>query len=161
MKNTKPSKSFPSIHYNGNYTMTSEQTPPMDKPAFTEEELDALREKRSKTFFPGPYESTLTKEDGDERWIITTANGGFHIATVENGQPGDTLDTEANTAKLLASAPDLYEALALLTPYAEFASEQMYDGTQGHQQRETAKQRLEKARAALSKANPRRKEEGR
>lgn len=34
-----------------------------------------------------------------------------HIATIENGQPGDSLDTEAATAHLFTAAPLLYEAL--------------------------------------------------
>ncbi len=60
---------------------------------------------------PGPWIKRKGIEGDTERWIIVS--GGeipFHIATIENGQPGDFLDTEEATACLLESAPDLLGA---------------------------------------------------
>lgn len=50
--------------------------------------------------------------DGDEtRWgVIQSLDGsdeGFCIATIENGAPGDTLDTEAANAHLFAASKEL------------------------------------------------------
>lgn len=50
--------------------------------------------------------------DDDTRWTVCTA-GEMHycIATIENGQPGDTLETEKQRAHLFAAAPDLLAAM--------------------------------------------------
>jgi hypothetical protein len=45
--------------------------------------------------------------DGERRWFV---------ATIENGAPGDTLDTEEANALLIASAPDLLAALRAIVP---------------------------------------------
>ena len=65
---------------------------------------------------PGPWKSHLGAEDDPERWIVVADNGTrpYIIATVENGQPGDTLDTEKATADLIAAAPKMVAALQLL-----------------------------------------------
>jgi len=50
--------------------------------------------------------------DGDpERWVVVSESSPhFHVATIENGQPGDTCETEGHTARLFAAAPELLEA---------------------------------------------------
>jgi len=62
---------------------------------------------------PGPLKAEKGAEFDPGRWIIVADNGTkpWVIATIENGQPGDSLDTEEATAKLFAAAPELLEAL--------------------------------------------------
>jgi hypothetical protein len=36
---------------------------------------------------------------------------GYLVATIENGAPGDFCDTEYANARLIAAAPELFEAL--------------------------------------------------
>lgn len=62
---------------------------------------------------PGPFIASKGSEDDPERWIVLADNGTqpFVIATIENGQPGDTLDTEEATAHLFAAAPEMLEVL--------------------------------------------------
>jgi hypothetical protein len=65
---------------------------------------------------PGPYKAVKGTEDEPDRWIIVADNGTqpYHIATVENGQPGDSLDTEEATAIMLAASHEALEALQVL-----------------------------------------------
>lgn len=64
------------------------------------------------THTPGPWKATKGHEDEPDRWVIVAAGEKhFHIATIENGQPGDTLETEGHTARLIAAAPEMLEAL--------------------------------------------------
>lgn len=62
---------------------------------------------------PGPFLARKGTEHDPERWIVVANNGAraYLIATIENGQPGDTLETEAATAKLFAAAPELLSSL--------------------------------------------------
>ncbi len=62
---------------------------------------------------PGPLRAEKGVEDEPERWVVVADNGTrpYVIATTENGQPGDTLETEGYTAHLFAAAPDLLEVL--------------------------------------------------
>ncbi len=66
----------------------------------------------SAPFTPGPWKPVCGLDDDNTRWSVVAAasNHEWHIATIENGQPGDSLETEAATASLIAAAPDLYEA---------------------------------------------------
>lgn len=59
---------------------------------------------------PGPWSAQQLTPD---RWTIVADQGvrRYHIATVENGQPGDTLETEGATARLMAAAPELLACL--------------------------------------------------
>jgi len=41
------------------------------------------------------------------------ASKGWDVATIENGQPGDTCETEGYTAKLFAAGPELLAACEL------------------------------------------------
>lgn len=61
---------------------------------------------------PGPWKPIRGVDEDETRWIVVSASGGneWHIATIENGQPGDSLETETATGHLIAAAPDLYEA---------------------------------------------------
>lgn len=62
---------------------------------------------------PGPWVAVSGRESGgSDRWSIVSGGATpWLIAVVENGQPGDTLETEACTARLIAAAPDLLAAL--------------------------------------------------
>lgn len=74
---------------------------------------------------PGPW----TADHGDcmeqdsERWSVFAERDGkqYFVATIENGAPGDTLDTEEANAKLMAAAPDMLEVLreVALPPYPD------------------------------------------
>jgi len=65
---------------------------------------------------PGPYKAIKGSEDEEDRWIIVADNGTkpYHIATVENGQPGDSLETEEATAHMLAASHETLHALQIL-----------------------------------------------
>lgn len=61
---------------------------------------------------PAPWKASKGDEDEPERWLILAdAPLAFHIATIENGQPGDTMDTEGATAAVMAAAPEMLAAL--------------------------------------------------
>jgi hypothetical protein len=79
------------------------------------EALSALRDARSKSFTPGPYKAQQGVEDEPERWTIVADNGTrpYMIAVIENGQPGDTCETEGHTARLLAAAPLMLEEIEI------------------------------------------------
>jgi hypothetical protein len=67
------------------------------------------------THTPGPWsvERGDVLDSDSERWsVLTTGPRRYFIATVENGAPGDTLETELANARLIAAAPDLLEAAA-------------------------------------------------
>jgi hypothetical protein len=70
-------------------------------------------------FTAGPWAASKGTEDEDERWIIV--HGGekpWHIATIENGQPGDCLATEAATAALIAVAPEMHALIYRLATWS-------------------------------------------
>lgn len=57
---------------------------------------------------PGPWVPEQGIEDEEDRWGVFFAGPKpWHIATIQNGAPGDTLDTEEANARLIAAAPDL------------------------------------------------------
>ena len=68
-----------------------------------------METKQSNT--PGPWKALKggTPLDPDpERWCVVTCGPiTYCIASIENGAPGDTLETEGANAHLLAAAPDL------------------------------------------------------
>jgi len=70
---------------------------------------------------PGPWKTLRGVDDDDTRWIVVAAGSDreYLIATIENGQPGDCLETEAATASLVSAAPDL---LAALKEYIEWGA---------------------------------------
>lgn len=62
---------------------------------------------------PGKWVALKTVDGDDERWTVCTA-GPIHyqIATIENGVPGDTLETEALNARFIAASPEMAMALS-------------------------------------------------
>ena len=62
---------------------------------------------------PGPWMASRGMEDEPERWDVlqNTDEKHYIIATIENGAPGDTMDTEAANANLIAAAPELLAEL--------------------------------------------------
>lgn len=61
---------------------------------------------------PAPWIAKRGTEDEAERWCVYTDGPlNYHIATIENGAPGDTLETEGGNAHLIAAAPVLLLAL--------------------------------------------------
>lgn len=58
---------------------------------------------------PGPFIADRGTEDEPDRWYVLQDRPGkkFLIATIENGAPGDTLETEGANARLFAAADDL------------------------------------------------------
>ena len=58
---------------------------------------------------PGPWTASMGTEDDNERWCVLN-EAGYLLATVENGAPGDTLETEEANARLIAAAPGLLAA---------------------------------------------------
>ncbi len=61
---------------------------------------------------PGKWVAIKGIDDDAERWgVYTEGPQHFHLATIENGAPGDTLETEGHNARLIAAAPALLEAL--------------------------------------------------
>lgn len=62
---------------------------------------------------PGPWTARNGIEDDDHlRWgVVQAGPTPYLIAVVENGAPGDTLQTERANAHLIAAAPALLAAL--------------------------------------------------
>ena len=90
-------------------------------------------------------------EDDIERWSIVADNGTrpYHIATIENGQPGDCCATEGATAHLIAAAPHLLAALQSLLTASEWADETGYVDGVGFMDLDTIQAN---ARLAITKA---------
>ena len=65
---------------------------------------------------PAPWKAQCGIEDDETRWIVVADGGAkpWLLATVENGQPGDCLETEKATAHLIAAAPDLLAVLTIV-----------------------------------------------
>lgn len=64
-------------------------------------------------FTPGPLIARKGIEAGDEhRCGVFAVRDGveYHVATIENGAPGDICETEFANATLFAAAPELHEA---------------------------------------------------
>lgn len=72
---------------------------------------------------PGEYEAVSMPEGSAERWSVCIVGPGWHIATIENGAPGDSLETEKANAQLFASAPDLLAACEAMQSIAWMARE--------------------------------------
>ncbi len=77
-----------------------------------------MREKHT----PGPWKAGKGVEDDETRCFVTQDIEGkppFLIAEIQNGAPGDCLETEEANARLIAAAPDLLNALKVLvlTPH--------------------------------------------
>lgn len=59
---------------------------------------------------PGPFLAVKGIEGDEMRCGVFTLQG-YHIATIENGAPGDFCDTEYANALLFAAAPEVLAAL--------------------------------------------------
>lgn len=70
---------------------------------------------------PAPWKASKGAPDEPNRWLILAddAERPYLLATIENGQPGDCLETEGHTAALVAAAPDLYAVVADLIDFLE------------------------------------------
>jgi hypothetical protein len=65
---------------------------------------------------PGAWIAVKADINGDDpnRWAVCVdGDPQYFLATIENGAPGDTLDTEEANARLIAAAPDLLKGCAL------------------------------------------------
>ena len=76
----------------------------------------------------GPLKAVRGADDDENRWIVVVDGPlQYHVATIENGQPGDCLETEGATAKLFAASrnalPALLDELAALRSRCEQAEE--------------------------------------
>ena len=62
---------------------------------------------------PGPWKAVRADLFGDDpdRWSVCTCANDYFVASIENGAPGDTLDTESANARLIAAAPELLAEL--------------------------------------------------
>lgn len=63
---------------------------------------------------PGPWRWDRGLDDDETRCFVTQAVSGqahYVIAEIQNGAPGDCLETEVANARLVAAAPDLLAAL--------------------------------------------------
>lgn len=61
---------------------------------------------------PAPWKAVQGNDGEPERWLVVAdAERQYHIAVIENGQPGDCLETEGATAHLIAAAPELLDAV--------------------------------------------------
>lgn len=87
---------------------------------------DSRASEHSVVHTPGPWKAENADLHGDEddtRWSVLTAgqDRDYFVATIENGAPGDTLDTEAANARLIAKAPELLEFIqeVALPPHSD------------------------------------------
>lgn len=95
---------------------------------------------------PGPWNAHKGTGGDPERCYVTQdAPLPYMIAEVENGAPGDTLETEWANALLIAAAPDLLAACSILDGL---------DWCPGYElsQVERLEEALKAARAAIAKA---------
>lgn len=114
----------------------------------------------------GPLKALKGSEFETDRWtVVTEGERAYLIATIENGQPGDTLDTEAATAYLFAAAPELLAALKAVLPtlddaeqdaHAKAANGRSVRAIEGWRDVATAfKAQVDAARAVIAKAEGR------
>lgn len=85
------------------------------------------------------------EESDPDRWAVCADIGGqqFFIATIENGAPGDTMETEGANARLFAAAKDLLAACkSLIRTLEQYATGGDVSGLLS----------VRDARAAISKA---------
>ena len=93
---------------------------------------------------PGPLKASRGWDGDPERWVIVTdGRNAYHIATIENGQPGDSCETEGHTAHLFAASLEL---LALASHVVAMADD-VY--LVGHPEWQAI---VDEARAAIAKA---------
>jgi hypothetical protein len=59
---------------------------------------------------PGEWKAEKGFEGEPDRWCVVTSQGGYVIATIHNGAPGDTLETEAANARVMAASEKLLAA---------------------------------------------------
>lgn len=70
---------------------------------------------------PGPWSAVRADphgfKDEPDRWVVVAKVDGkeYFVASIENGAPGDTLETEKNNAHLFAAAKKMYAALEQLS----------------------------------------------
>jgi hypothetical protein len=114
--------------------------------------------KTATTHTPGEWEAMPPKKTGG-RWKVG-AKGEFggkgsmsgmtahwFLATIQNGRPGDTLETEEANARVMAAAPDLLEA-------CQAALEEMTECIRGSDKPEDppAQSVMAKVQGAIAKA---------
>lgn len=59
---------------------------------------------------PPPWKAVKGNDGEPERWmVVADGEKQWHIAVIENGQPGDCCETEGATARLMAAAPELLD----------------------------------------------------
>ena len=69
---------------------------------------------------PGPWKAAKGHDGEPDRWCVVAARKKqYLIAVIENGQPGDCCETEGATARLIAAAPELLEALKAVVAIAD------------------------------------------
>jgi len=96
---------------------------------------------------PGPWKASKGWDDEPDRWVVLAAKEmAWHIATIENGQPGDCCDTEGATARLIAAAPEMLAALKGWLSHLDSAEDDP-NNTFAHED-----QLMESMRAAVAKA---------
>ena len=98
---------------------TNENLPPSDKPQ-GQAGLDAPTGSGHVKHTPAPWKAVQGTDGEPERWLVV-ADGEmqYHIAVIENGQPGDCCATEGATARLIAAAPELLNALKDIVTHGE------------------------------------------
>ncbi len=69
---------------------------------------------------PGPWKALKGHDRESDRWtVVTDGKLNYLVAVIENGQPGDTLETEGHTAAIIAVAPEMYALVESLIYIAE------------------------------------------
>ena len=67
------------------------------------EQLRRLAELAKKAT-PGPW-MAVAADDEPDRWsVVTDTDREWYVAEIQNGAPGDTMDTERTNAELFAAA---------------------------------------------------------
>ena len=69
---------------------------------------------------PGPWKALKGHDEDPERWIVVTDGKlNYHIAVIENGAPGDTLETEGFNARMIAQSPAMFALIESLIHVAQ------------------------------------------
>ena len=102
---------------------------------------------------PGPWKASKGHDGEPDRWCVVAAKGAeYYIAVIENGQPGDCCETEGATARLIAAAPDMLDALRDADAALEHMGEVLNDMDAVTEEDQKYFPAFGKVRAAIAKA---------
>lgn len=103
---------------------------------------------------PGPWtaERCHNKETGRRQWLVLCENATRHVATVTRDEDCEGIN-DKETARLIAAAPEMAEALRDLLALTEALRDHVKHNLNGADLLAPASPRIAKARALLARIN--------